>query len=196
MIHYIIAGLNAKSFVDYWLILKNYPRARTKPQTSLAPAPFNTRAHSFKVAPVVATSSTRMIFLPIILFPVQEKLSVILHNLLCLFNFAWGLSYLFLIRFSGLYFRPKRLASIIARRSAWLKPRQSRRFLCSGTGIKTVLSGSSKACGALMIFFRCSLVIGAYFGRVDNKKEFLRFRKYKDKNCPRVLSRSDTKLYL
>ena len=73
-----ILSLPPKNHVKTWFlncprIIIFYPLATANPQTWPAPLAFNTLAHSFKVAPVVTTSSIKIIFCLFKFSPCQAK---------------------------------------------------------------------------------------------------------------------------
>src|SRR3989344_1160851 len=104
--------------------------------TERAPDWRRARAHSLSVAPVVATSSTRIIVLPLTASGFAQAKAFFTFS-----RRAWrseisvcGLVFLILFKTSARIGRTRDWAIVLATSSAWLYVLLGRRFLCQGPG--------------------------------------------------------------
>ena len=127
--------VNVVVAIDFKLYSTQSPRATVQTQTSPAPARRNSFAQAFVVAPVVKTSSTRMIFSPSNLTPLcTAKAPLILAarcprvNRVC---DIVGSTRRMSLLCNGIFAAALKSA---ARRAAWLNSRSRSLTGCSGTG--------------------------------------------------------------
>lgn len=112
--------------------------ASTRQNTLSQPNLLSTREHSFRVLPVVATSSTRITVRPLTrLWSLSSKALLTFFRLSSLLRPVWGWVYRILLRDRKSSSVPSEEAACRASSRLWLNPLSRNRLGCKGTGIIT-----------------------------------------------------------